>query len=312
MRPSPRGKKERGSGVVAVTPALVQHWPLPAPDDGGDKESRGRVLIVGGAVVMPGAVVLAATGALRAGAGKLRVATCRSIAPAVGVAVPEALVAGLPESEDGGIAAGSAADVAEQGKGTAALLLGPGMVDAQAVRALVSTLLPRIDGEATVVLDAAALDALPENRAALGAVAGRAILTPHAGEMASLLGVEKAEVERDPLACATRAAREMGVVIVLKGATTHVVEPDGRAYRYDRGKVGLATSGSGDTLAGIIAGLAARGASPAQAAAWGVFLHGEAGNALTERLGPIGFLARELLDQVPRLMARHAARRKSS
>jgi hydroxyethylthiazole kinase-like uncharacterized protein yjeF len=304
----PRGKKDRGAGVSALTPALLRRWPLPAPDEGGDKESRGRVLIVGGAVVMPGAIVLAATGALRAGAGKLRIATCRSIAPAVGVAVPEALVAGVPETKNGGIAPRCAGYVAEQGRGTAALLVGPGMVDGPAVSALLADLLPRIDGEATVVLDAEALGALAKDSAPLRAVAGRAILTPHAGEMATLLGVEKAEVDGDALACATRAARETGAVIALKGATTYVVGPDGTAYRYDRGKVGLATSGSGDTLAGIIAGLAARGAPPVQAAAWGVVLHGEAGNALTTRVGAIGFLARELLDQVPRLMGKYEGR----
>jgi ADP-dependent NAD(P)H-hydrate dehydratase len=91
-------------------------------------------------------------------------------------------------------------------------------------------------------------------------------------------------------------------VVALKGATTHIADPDGALYRYNKGNVGLAASGSGDTLAGAIAGLAARGASPAQAAAWGVYLHGEAGNRLAQRISPIGFLARELPHELPAII----------
>jgi NAD(P)H-hydrate repair Nnr-like enzyme with NAD(P)H-hydrate dehydratase domain len=124
--------------------------------------------------------------------------------------------------------------------------------------------------------------------------------------MAGVLGMEKEEVEADPLAVALRAAEELGAVVALKGPDTLIAAPDGRAYRYPGGRVGLATSGSGDVLAGLVAGLLARGAEPAGAAAWGVWLHGEAGNALARRVGPIGYLARELPAEVPRLLQRLA------
>jgi NAD(P)H-hydrate repair Nnr-like enzyme with NAD(P)H-hydrate dehydratase domain len=91
-------------------------------------------------------------------------------------------------------------------------------------------------------------------------------------------------------------------VAVLKGQFSHIVAPDGRAFRFEGGGVGLATSGSGDTLAGIVGGLCARGADPLTAALWGVYLHGEAGRRLTQDVGRVGFLAREILDLVPRLM----------
>jgi NAD(P)H-hydrate repair Nnr-like enzyme with NAD(P)H-hydrate dehydratase domain len=120
--------------------------------------------------------------------------------------------------------------------------------------------------------------------------------------MATMLGVERDEVVADPRAVALRAARELGAVVALKGPTSTIAAPDGTLYEYRGGSVGLATSGSGDTLAGVVAGLAARGASPAQAAAWGVYLHGEAGNVLARTIGRVGFLARELLDEVPKLM----------
>jgi len=246
--------------------------------------------------------VLAATAALRAGAGKLQVATCRSIATAVGIAVPEALVVPLPETREGEIAPSGASRVSEQLAGTAALLVGPGLVGERAVAGLVTGLLRQVR-DATVVVDAAALSPLGADHSLLRDLRGRAVLTPHTGEMAGLLDVEEDVVERDAEAVARRAAADLRAVVALKGAVTYVAAPDGRLWVYDGGDVGLATSGSGDTLAGIIAGLAARGAEPAQAAVWGVYLHGAAGNVLSRRMGGIGFLAREVLDEVPPLMA---------
>jgi len=122
--------------------------------------------------------------------------------------------------------------------------------------------------------------------------------------MASLLGVEKDAVEASPAELALGAAGQFGAVVVLKGATSWIATPEGAVYRYDGGNVGLATSGSGDTLAGIVAGLAARGAPPLNAVIWGVHLHGSAGRALARRMGQIGFLARELLAEIPPLLRR--------
>ncbi|HWJ22291.1 MAG TPA: NAD(P)H-hydrate dehydratase [Gemmatimonadaceae bacterium] len=294
--PSPRRPRP-------VTAGALRAWPLPRPDDEGDKEERGRVLVVGGAVTMPGAPLLAGVAALRAGAGKLQLATCESVAPTVGVALPEALVTGLPQSAQGGIAASAASTVAEHAERVDALLVGPGMVDERAIAGFLARLLPAVK-RPVVVLDAGALAPLAESPDALHHLRGRAVITPHAGEMASLLGVPKGEITRDPVAAALRAAHDLRVVVALKGGETIVAEPGGLLHRYSRGHVGLATSGSGDTLAGVVAGLAARGASPAQAAVWAVFLHGEAGNALARRLGRVGYLARELLDEIPAVMAR--------
>lgn len=286
-----------------VTPALLRRLPLPRPDEAGDKETRGRVLAVGGAVEMPGALVLAGIAALRAGAGKLQLATCAGVAPLVGIAVPEARVRHLPETEAGGIDPAAAEGLVEPAGRADALLLGPGMVDPEATAELARRLLARVEGP-VVVLDAEAMMCLGGARGMLHRFEGRAIVTPHAGEMAGLLGMDREEVEADPLATARRAAEELRCVVALKGSETHVAAPDGAAYRYASGGVGLATSGSGDTLAGIVAGLAARGADPLRAAVWGVALHGGAGNVLARRVGPIGFLARELLDEVPAVMRR--------
>lgn len=287
----------------ALTARRLRQMPLPVPDADGDKEDRGRVLVVGGAREVPGALVLAGTAALRAGAGKLQLAAPAAIAVAVGVAVPEARVFALPESAGGGIDPAAADEVAGRAEDAEALLLGPGLMDPPAALALTAAVLARLRAPA-LVLDAGALPALGEDRDGLRRLGGRAVVTPHAGEMATLLGVGREEVDADPEGAARRAAVRLGAVVALKGPRTFVVSPGGDAFVYDRGRVGLATSGSGDSLAGIVAGLLARGADPLRAAAWAVYLHGEAGNVLTRRRGALGFLARDLLDEVPPLLER--------
>ena len=297
MTPRPR--------ATAITRALLRRIPLPRPDEQGDKDSRGRVLAVGGSAQTPGAILLAGVAALRAGAGKLQLATVRSAAAALGVAVPESLVVALAETRGGEISGESAARaLAERASKVDALLLGPGMSSDRGARALIRVLARRLGDEATLVLDAAAITALRGDDEMLLALHGRAVLTPHAGEMATLLGIGKDEVEADPTSCALKAAARFGAVVALKGPESWIAEPDGTLSHYAGGSVGLATSGSGDTLAGIVAGLAARGAPPGHAAVWGAWLHGEAGEVLARRVGPIGYLARELLDEVPRVMTR--------
>jgi hydroxyethylthiazole kinase-like uncharacterized protein yjeF len=297
-----RRKAEASDAPRAIDARLLRTWRLPEPDASGDKRDRGLVVCVGGAPELPGAIILAATAALRAGAGGVRIGTLAGIAPAVGVAVPEALVFGLRETRVGGIAPSAAQAIAERAAPARAVLIGPGVADPRATRGLVSGVLSRLRGPDAVVLDAGALDALRDRPDLSRECSASVVLTPHAGEAARLLGLEATAVEAEPLATARETARRFGAVVVLKGAETLVVEPSGSAHVYQQGRVGLATSGSGDTLAGVIAGLAARGANAVQAAVWGVYLHGEAGNRLNESVGQVGFLARELLAEVPRVM----------
>jgi ADP-dependent NAD(P)H-hydrate dehydratase len=288
--------------AVKITPELLRAMPLPEPAGSTDKQARGSVLVIAGSVEVPGAALLAGTAVLRAGAGKLQIATCSSVALHLGLAVPEARVTGLPETLAGGIAPDAAELLCERAKRNDAVLLGPGMMDKDAVAALTTALVKGIV-EPALVLDAEALVCLDTLREPLSRRDGRTIITPHAGEMASLLEIDRDAVEDDPLAIAHQVATKFRMVVALKGGTTRIVDPDGNCWFYESGNVGLATSGSGDTLAGVVAGLAARGASPAQAAIWGVFLHGQAGNRLAHSCGPMGFLARELLAEIPGIMA---------
>jgi hydroxyethylthiazole kinase-like uncharacterized protein yjeF len=291
--------------TIDVTPALLRRIPPPQPGAESDKDARGRVLVVGGSAQTPGAILLAGVAALRAGAGKLQMATVRSAAVAMGVAVPESLVVALGETRGGEIAGEAAGRMlARRAPDADALLIGPGMASDRAAHSLLRTLAPRLHAGAILVLDAAAILAAKRATGLLRRLHGRAVLAPHAGEMAALLGIEKEAVEAEPAAVAREAAARFGVVVALKGPESWIAEPDGTSYHYTGGSVGLATSGSGDTLAGIVTGLAARGASAAHAAVWGAYLHGAAGEVLAGRLGPIGYLARELLDEVPGVMHR--------
>jgi hydroxyethylthiazole kinase-like uncharacterized protein yjeF len=286
----------------AITPEFLSRIPLPQPEEDGDKDQRGRVLVISGSISVPGAVLLAATAALRAGAGKLQIATCQSIAIHLGLAVPEALVIGLPETSSGEIAPGAAIQLRERVARCDAVLMGPGMLDEEAAATLTAAVLDCKPGPA-FVLDAGALGWLKDVAAVLARHKGRVVITPHAGEMANLLGISKQEVAANPAEIAGETARLLNCVVALKGSHTHIAAPEGGTWTYSDGNVGLATSGSGDTLAGIVAGLLARGVAPLQAAQWSVFLHGEAGNRLARSRGPLGFLARELLAEIPGLMA---------
>lgn len=280
--------------------AALRAWPLPLLEGDGDKESRGRVLIVAGCREMPGAALLAARAALRVGAGKVAVATAASVAPGLALAVPELRVVGVAETLDDGLDPRSADRIAGLARGAGVLLIGPGMQDEAASCRLARALIERLPDVPTI-LDAAAMGAVlhaPEARHPV-------LLTPHAGEMAHLCGDAKHEVQGLALDSAADAARRWNATVVLKGATTVIVGAgaDGESWSHTGGNVGLATAGSGDVLAGLIAGFVARGATLAQGAAWGVVLHALAGERLAARLGGIGYFASELLDELPSLLA---------
>lgn len=289
------------SDATRIDGRLLRRWRLPDPAVEGDKEGRGRVIVVGGARQMPGAVILAATAALRVGAGKLRITTVASTATAVAVAMPEAWVESVEESDDGGFHA--RCDLREMCARPQAVLLGPGMVENDGLAGMVVGALEAMDAEQVAVLDAGALTVLAGHRERLPGVRCGLVITPHAGEAAKLLGTSKEQVQADPAGTALRAARELGCVAVIKGARTFVSDGAG-LWVNEAGNVGLAISGSGDTLSGLIAGLCARGTPPLHAAAWGVHLHAKAGEVLARKVGPLGYLPRELLGEIPGLMAR--------
>jgi hydroxyethylthiazole kinase-like uncharacterized protein yjeF len=280
---------------------LLRRFPLPHHPDDGDKEERGRVLVIAGSRELAGAAYLAGVAGLRAGAGKLQIATGASISGHLGIAIPEARVIGLEETGEGCLAASAIEPILKWAGGAQAIMIGCGLQHGRPLENLLDALLDACL-DRPLVLDAAVLGSLAPRAETLRRWKGGSVLLPHSREMARLLECEAEEVEADPLAAVRRAAAHYGSVALVKGQYSFIAHPDGRAFRFEGGGVGLATSGSGDTLAGIVGGLAARGADPLTAALWGVWLHGEAGRILAKKVGRIGFLARELLDEVPKLL----------
>lgn len=280
-----------------VTPARLRSWPLSEPGVG--KEARGTVLVLGGSATTPGAVRLAGEAALRAGAGKLVLATARSVAPALAVAVPEARVLGLEEDEDGSIASTAAPTVLDAADGVDALLVGPGFVDAEAAVTLLSLILPK--ATCPVVVDALGTAYLTARPDGLSHLAGAAIVTANTKELCLMLGRE-GEEDEDTEAAARELAQRAGVVVVAGGAGKAIAAPDGGTWVVEGGGPGLGVSGSGDVQAGIAAGLLARGEEPTKAAVWAAYLHARAGERLAGSVARLGYLARELPPVVPHVI----------
>ena len=300
-----------GPGEERVTAGLLSAWPLPGPPDDGDKHDRGLVVVIGGSAQVPGAVLLAGMAALRAGAGKLRLATAASAALPLAMAVPEAMVVGLAEAGPDSLAAWAGPAAAGLVDRARAVVVGPGTTAGPSVSALAQAVAEQVtaaggDGDAgpVLVIDAGAIAWLAEPRATgrLAGIGGRVVVTPNPDEMARCFDCDPRELAADPAAVARRAAGQWGVVVTLKGPATVTATPDGRCFVDDAGNPGLATSGSGDVAAGVIGGLAARGASALQAAVWGAHVHARAGDRLARQVGRLGYLARELVDAVPAVL----------
>ncbi|HEU4668189.1 MAG TPA: ADP/ATP-dependent (S)-NAD(P)H-hydrate dehydratase, partial [Arthrobacter sp.] len=240
---------------------------------------------------------------------KLTLAVAESVAVQVGVALPECGAMGLPETSSGSVT-GEGLDLISSYLDSAdAILVGPGLDDPDLTEDLLRALLEREaaagekndGGGPAVVLDAYALGALGKVEDLLEPWKGRLILTPNPKEAEVLLGRDVKDLEADVAAIAERYR----AVVSCQGL---IARPPGEApekpelWKITTGYGGLGTSGSGDVLAGAIAGLRARGTSEAQAACWGTHLHAAAADRLASRLGPLGFLARELADELPALM----------
>jgi len=282
-----------------VTPVVLRDRPLPPP--GADKNESGRMVVLGGSTRSPGAVRLAGESGLRAGAGKVALATVESVLAGMAPLVPEAALVPLRTDDSGSIDVEEAPTILEQAKGADVLLAGSGLVDPRHAVELLGRVVPRTD--ATLVLDALGSTYLAEHPDGLRHLDGRAVLTVNPGELARTAGVDPDAVTADPVGVAARLAREAWVVVLCGGTVKHVVAPDGDAWIVEGGGPGLAASGSGDVQAGILAGLLARGASPVDAALWAGYVHARCGERLAADVGPVGYLARELPAEVPAVLA---------
>ena len=282
-------------GVRAdVTTQSLREWPLPVAD--GSKYGRGHVVVVGGALRSPGAAMLAGIAALRVGAGRLTLAVGASAAAHVATAVPECGVVPLDETPGRSVSGfGLAAASADLSRADA-VLLGPGLDDAGEAEVMVRELPRYVGVDTVVVLDAFALGSLPRVAGIAERLGGRLVLTPNTVEAGLLLGRDVDDLARDLGEISDRFA----AVVTCFGVVT---APDGWSWHVGAASSGLGTSGSGDVLAGAVAGLAARGAPPEQAAVWATHLHVATGHALDAEVAPTGYLASELVRALPGVLA---------
>ena len=280
-----------------LTAAEVQRMIPRRPLD-AHKGQSGHVLIVAGSRGMSGAAVLTARGALRAGAGLVTVAIAASEQPVVTHQIPEALTLLLPDSPAGVITDGALAVLVNylEERAISALAVGPGLSVGSGVAHVVRGILK--DWEQPLVLDADGLNNI--NVADLGGDYPRLIITPHPGELAHLLKIERDAVKRDRVRVAENTAQDHQLVCVLKGR--HTVITDGKHTCLNpTGNPAMATGGMGDVLTGMIASFLAQGLGALEAACAGVYLHGLAGDL--DRISDRGLLASDVADAVPRALA---------
>ncbi|MEO1366234.1 MAG: NAD(P)H-hydrate dehydratase, partial [Acidobacteriota bacterium] len=260
-------------------------------DPSAHKGTFGHALLIAGSRGLSGAAVLAARAAVRGGAGLTTVAVPSGLVDVLETSSFESMTLGL-----GGAALLEAADVdrlLDAGAGKASAVLGPGLGRAPSTGDAVSRLVAELD--TPLVLDADALFALGTRFDALAARRTPAILTPHPGEMARLLGTDAEAVEADRPAAALELAARSGQIAVLKGRRTLVASPDGELWINPTGNAGMATGGSGDVLAGLLGALLAQGYDAPAAAALGVYLHGLAGDLAVEKTGRAALAAGDLV-----------------
>jgi hydroxyethylthiazole kinase-like uncharacterized protein yjeF len=273
---------------------------VPARKMDAHKGQFGRVLVVAGSVGHTGAAVLAALGALRAGAGLVTLGVPAAAYPVVGPAVIEAMPHPLPDT-DGALAAEAADTVLDMAATADAVACGPGLGTGRGSAAVVRRLLAACP--CPLVLDADALNVMAAAPGDLAAARPPLVLTPHPGEMARLLGASTEDVQRHRLQVARAAAERFRAVVVLKGARTIVADPSGEAFVVPTGNPAMAAGGMGDVLTGAVAALVGAGLPPRDAAWAGAYLHGLAGDLAAASRGPAGILAREVADALPGALA---------
>ncbi len=286
--------------------SITPHWVarhLPPRPERAHKGDFGRVLVVAGSIELPGAALLASIGAMRAGAGVVRVASAESVVARVAAAVPELTWMALDEEAPGLIAPGGWRRITAEAAGYDAVVIGPGLgrqpATLRRTRQLVSAL------EGPVVVDADGLNALADGRRWWQGMRAALVLTPHAGEFARLIGAEAPDADADDARseAAGAAALRWDQVVVLKGARSIVAAPDGTLLRSDVATPALATAGSGDVLAGVIGAFLAAGSTPLDAAACAVAVHGTAGLLAAERIGSAGVMAGDIAALLPEAIA---------
>ncbi len=299
------GLRPEDEGLLSIE-LLTPEWAqthLPERPASSNKGTFGRVMVVAGSRSFVGAATLSCLGALRAGAGLVTLAAIDAVRAATAAHLPEVTYLPLPE-EDGAIAEAAGSLVAAELSRYSAVVIGPGLGQAPGTAALVRGLLslPEV-AEVPVVVDADALNALARWRGWESEIKAAAVLTPHPGELSRMTGESVPDLQGERLEAARRYAKSWDQTLVLKGAHTIISNGSGYALVSPFATASLAAAGTGDVLAGAIAGLIAQGVERWDAAALAVYLHGAAAESFRDRYGESGLLASELGAAIARAAA---------
>ena len=266
-------------------------------DPNTHKGRTGHLLAIAGSPGKSGAAAMTATAAMRAGAGLVTLGVPGSLNPVLETQVTEVMTYALPETSDHMLDISALGALQALMTGKNCLAIGPGIGTAEEAKQLLFKLLKKVT--MPVVIDADGLNLLSEQPGILRSLKTPVILTPHPGEMGRLCGILPGAVQEDRVGKARHLATTYGVHVVLKGARTVMAHPDGRVYVNLTGNPGMASGGMGDVLTGVIAGFVAQGYAPEDAVHLGVFLHGAAADHLSVHKGPFGYLATDVMNQVP-------------
>ena len=267
---------------------------LPDRDPWGHKGTFGKVLLLCGSRGFTGAAYLAAMGALRTGAGLVFLGVPESIYQIEAVKLNEPVVFPLPEVE-GKLSRESIAEILNRLPSMDAVLIGCGLGQSEGTLAVVKAVLE--NAQCPVVLDADGINVLSSHKDILRGRVYPTILTPHDGEFARIGGI----LTENRMESAARLARDLHSIVLLKGHKTCIT--DGvTGYVNTTGNPGMAVGGSGDVLAGMIVSLLGQGIAPLEAAAYGAWLHGAAGDLCAEELGQYAMLPTDMLQKLPRLL----------
>ena len=261
------------------------------------KGRSGHLLVVAGSTGKTGAAAMTALSAMRSGAGLVTLGVAASLNPIIETQVLEVMSAPLPESRCGILAESAIDDIKQLIAGKSCLAIGPGIGQAAETRSLVKKIISQID--TPMVIDADGLNSIAGQTRLLKKRNAPTVLTPHPGEMARLIETSPAAVQQNRLETARDFAKNFGVHVVLKGAATVIAHPDGSAYINPTGNPGMAAGGMGDVLTGVLAGFITQGFSPEAATHTAAYLHGAAADTLAEKIGPIGYLAGEVMSAIP-------------
>lgn len=269
---------------------------LPLRNSNTHKGSYGRTFIIAGSSGMTGAAVMSARASLKSGAGSVLLGVPESLQSIVSIGLNEIMTRGFQDNGRGVFDKACMGGLLEIADKSDSLLVGPGLTSSEDISAIVVGIIENCT--VPVVIDADGLNAISQDAGILKKRKAEIIITPHPGEMARLMGCEISEVQADRIGIAQDFARDKGLIVVLKGYRTVVALPDGTIFINPTGNPGMATAGSGDVLAGIIAGFLAQGFKAPDAAICGVYIHGAAGDNAAEETGEYGLTAGDIIENI--------------